>query len=195
MQYAGCAQPARGERPAGARGIDRRALTSLHFDVATSCLNLANRSTVPALKFDPDVVFDFDLGETLNSNPEPIFGFDPGLVVNPGPGPGLDSTAYPAFDSVIAHSSNFYLGQTVSYNEQAPEEINKRITNGWKRYWSLKEIFKSIEMSLSIKRKIFITCILPVITYGCKTWSLTNHHRNKLERCQRVMERSMMGIK
>lgn len=46
-----------------------------------------------------------------------------------------------------------------------------------------------------LKRKVFNTCVLPVIIYGCETWSLTKHHREKLERCQRAMERSMTGIK
>ncbi|PZC79931.1 hypothetical protein B5X24_HaOG215613 [Helicoverpa armigera] len=56
-----------------------------------------------------------------------------------------------------------------------------------------KEIVKSKEISMSTKRKVFNTCILPVITYGCETWSLTKLHRQKLQRCQRAMERSMTG--
>ncbi|GBP51329.1 hypothetical protein EVAR_34115_1 [Eumeta japonica] len=74
-------------------------------------------------------------------------------------------------------------------------EINRRIASGWRKYWSLKEILKSKELSMQIKRKVLDTCALRVITYGCETWSLTKHHRVKLERCHRVMERSMTGIK
>ncbi|GBP33186.1 Putative uncharacterized transposon-derived protein F52C9.6 [Eumeta japonica] len=54
---------------------------------------------------------------------------------------------------------------------------------------------KSIDLSIGIKRKVFNTCVLPCITYGCETWALTKHHRNMLEHCQRAMERSMIGIK
>lgn len=88
-----------------------------------------------------------------------------------------------------------YLGQTISHEDQTTKEITRRIVNGWKKYWSLKEIFKCNEFSMSIKRKVFNTCVLPVITYGCETWSLTKQHREKLERCQRAMERSITGIK
>lgn len=88
-----------------------------------------------------------------------------------------------------------YLGQIISHTDTTTKEIKRRIANGWKRYWSLKEIMKSTDLSISIKRKVFNTCILPCITYGCETWALTKHHRNMLEHCQRAMERSMIGIK
>lgn len=88
-----------------------------------------------------------------------------------------------------------YLGQTISPKDQMTKEIDKRIAYGWRKYWSLKEIMKSKELSMNIKRKAFNTCILPCITYGCETWSLTAQHRDKLSKCQRAMERSMLGVK
>lgn len=88
-----------------------------------------------------------------------------------------------------------YLGQIISHTDTTTKEIKRRTANGWKRYWSLKEIMKSTDLSISIKRKVFNTCVLPCITYGCETWALTKHHRNMLEHCQRAMERSMIGSK
>lgn len=88
-----------------------------------------------------------------------------------------------------------YLGQIISPNDQMSKEIDKRIATGWKKFWALKEVMKSKELSIKIKKKTFDTCILPCITYGCETWALTKHHREKLERCQKGMERSMLGLK
>lgn len=88
-----------------------------------------------------------------------------------------------------------YLGQIISPIDLATKEINNRITLAWKRYWSLKEIMKNPLVPLKAKSKIFNTCILPVMTYGCQTWSLTNHNIHKLETCQHSMERSMLSIK
>ncbi|KAJ8704650.1 hypothetical protein PYW07_011838 [Mythimna separata] len=88
-----------------------------------------------------------------------------------------------------------YLGQIISPSDQMSKEIDKRIATGWKKYWALKEVMKSKEMSIKIKKKTFDTCILPCITYGCETWALTKHHRDKLERCQKGMERSMLNLK
>ncbi|GBP28313.1 Retrovirus-related Pol polyprotein from type-1 retrotransposable element R2 [Eumeta japonica] len=46
-----------------------------------------------------------------------------------------------------------YLGQIISHKGQTTKEIKKRIANGWKRYWSLKEVMKSTEFSTAIKEK------------------------------------------
>ena len=75
------------------------------------------------------------------------------------------------------------------------KEIDKRITLGWKKYWSLKEVMKNNDFSMSLKRRVFESCVLPSITYGCETWVLTKAHIQKLQVCQRAMERSMLGIK
>ncbi|KAJ8729493.1 hypothetical protein PYW08_001074 [Mythimna loreyi] len=88
-----------------------------------------------------------------------------------------------------------YLGQIISPDDQMSKEIDKRIATGWKKYWALKEVMKSKVLSIKIKKKTFDTCILPCITYGCETWALTKQHRDKLARCQKGMERSMLGLK
>lgn len=38
-------------------------------------------------------------------------------------------------------------------------------------------------------------CVLPVLTYGAQTWSLTEALMSKIGVCQRAMERSMLGVK
>lgn len=86
-----------------------------------------------------------------------------------------------------------YLGQLIAFQDQTNSEIERRISSAWNRYWSLKEIFKSKEFPIASKRKVFNTCVLPCLTYGCQTWALTRKHLQKLRTCQRGMERSMIG--
>lgn len=88
-----------------------------------------------------------------------------------------------------------YLGQVISTKDQMTKEINLRIASGWKKYWALKEIMKSKELGISMKRKTFNSCILPCLTYGCETWTLTKALREKLAVAQRAMERSLTGYK
>ena len=38
-------------------------------------------------------------------------------------------------------------------------------------------------------------CILPAMTYGCQTWSLTKQTENKLRTAQRIMGRKMLDLK
>ena len=49
-------------------------------------------------------------------------------------------------------------------------------------------------MNNSLKRKVFDLCVLPVLTYGAETLTLTKASENKLRVAQRAMERSMLGI-
>ncbi|KAJ8724843.1 hypothetical protein PYW07_015801 [Mythimna separata] len=88
-----------------------------------------------------------------------------------------------------------YLGQLISTKDQHSKEINRRISNTWKRYWSLKEIVKNETIPMSIKSKLYNTCILPCLTYGCQTWPATIKSNKSLVVCQRSMERSMLNIR
>ena len=45
-----------------------------------------------------------------------------------------------------------------------------------------------------LKTKVFDQFLLPVLTYGSQTWSLTMGLLRKLEVTQRVMERGMSGV-
>ncbi|XP_062532931.1 uncharacterized protein LOC134201702 [Bombyx mori] len=88
-----------------------------------------------------------------------------------------------------------YLGQLISTTDNMQKEIDRRIANTWKRYWSLSEVMKDKEMSIKDKRKIFNSCILPCLTYGCQTWALTEKLTNKIQVCQNSIERSVIGVK
>ncbi|KAL0852533.1 hypothetical protein ABMA27_017019 [Loxostege sticticalis] len=71
-----------------------------------------------------------------------------------------------------------YLGQLVSFDNRQEKEIQRRIDNAWKSYWSMKTLMKG-DLPLSLKRKLVDVCILPVLTYGAQT----------------AIERSILGIK
>jgi len=43
-------------------------------------------------------------------------------------------------------------------------------------------------------RRVFDQCVLPVMTYGAETLTLTKKTINRIRVTQRVMERSMLGI-
>lgn len=45
---------------------------------------------------------------------------------------------------------------------------------------------------MAAKRKVFDTCILPILTYRCQTWALISKHQPKPATCRRGMERSLL---
>ena len=88
-----------------------------------------------------------------------------------------------------------YLGQTIALEDRTANEVQLRIKAGWAVFGKYKEIFQNKEIPICLKRKIFNQCIIPTMTYGCQTWSLTKDIANKMEICQRKMERKMLGLK
>ncbi|CAH2235234.1 jg10486 [Pararge aegeria aegeria] len=45
-----------------------------------------------------------------------------------------------------------------------------------------------------LKTKVFEQCVLPVMTYGSETWSLTMGLIRRLRDTQRAMVRAMLGV-
>lgn len=87
-----------------------------------------------------------------------------------------------------------YLGQTVKLGKSNFEkEVNRRIQLGWAAFGKLRSLFVS-KIPQSLKTKVFNQCVLPVMTYGAETWSLTMCLIKKLRIAQRAMERAMLGI-
>lgn len=99
-------------------------------------------------------------------------------------------------DKILNYTEDYiYLGKQMSFKKTRNyQEIERRIQLAWKKYWSLKEIFKS-DMPIYIKTKVMTSCVLPCLTYACQTWKYTTNIINKLSICQRGMERSMLSIR
>ena len=75
------------------------------------------------------------------------------------------------------------------------KELRVRKNKAWGKFWSLNNVFKNKKSSLKSKMKILESCIMPVLSYGCQTWSLTKTQTSKLQSTQRAMERKIMGIR
>ena len=66
-----------------------------------------------------------------------------------------------------------YLGTTLTNKNSIREEIECRLKLGNACYYSVQNLMSSSLLSKTLKIKIYRTIILPVVLYGCKTWSLT----------------------
>ena len=87
-----------------------------------------------------------------------------------------------------------YLGQHYILNEKNQDkEIQRRIMAGWAAYAKHRDIFKS-NLAICLKRQVYNSCVLPAMTYGAETWTLTKQAQNKLAAAQTKMERSMLNI-
>jgi UDP-galactopyranose mutase len=73
-----------------------------------------------------------------------------------------------------------YLRTTVTDKNSIQEEIKSRLKLGNACYYSVQSLLSSRLLSKNLKIKIHRTAILPVVLYGCETWSLTLREERRL---------------
>ena len=62
-------------------------------------------------------------------------------------------------------------------------------------YYSLEKILSSRLLSKKLKVKTYKTIILPVVLYGCETWSLTLREEHRLRLFENKVHRKIFGAK
>ena len=75
------------------------------------------------------------------------------------------------------------------------EEIRSRLKSGNACYYSVQNLLSSILLFKNLKFKIYRTIILPVVLYGCETWSLTLREEHRLRMSENKVLRSIFGSK
>ncbi|KAJ4431354.1 hypothetical protein ANN_19951 [Periplaneta americana] len=88
-----------------------------------------------------------------------------------------------------------YLGATVTNLNDTREEIKPRINMGNACYYSVKKLLSSSLLSKSLKVRIYKTVILPVVLYGCETWTLTLREEQRLRVFENKVLRKIFGAK
>jgi hypothetical protein len=82
-----------------------------------------------------------------------------------------------------------YLGTTLTDQNCMHEKIKSRLISGNACYHSDQSLLSSRLLSRTVKVKIHKTIILPVVLYGCETWSLALRKEHRL----RVFENRFWG--
>jgi hypothetical protein len=81
-----------------------------------------------------------------------------------------------------------YLGTVLTDQNSTNEEIKSRLKSGNACYHSVQELLSCSLLSKNTKIKIYRTIILPVLLYGCETWSHTLREKHRL----RMFENSVL---
>ena len=71
-------------------------------------------------------------------------------------------------------------GKNLTNQNSIAEEIKSRLRSGNACYRSVQNLLSFRKLSKNLKIKIYRTIILPVVLYGCETWSLTLREERKL---------------
>jgi len=86
-----------------------------------------------------------------------------------------------------------YMGTTLTNQNSIPEEIKNRLRSGNACYYSVQNHLSYRLLSKSLKIKMYRTIILPVVLFGCETWSLTLREERKLRVFEKVELRRIFG--
>src|SRR5215472_3935953 len=81
-----------------------------------------------------------------------------------------------------------YLGTTLTNQNAIQEEIKSRLRSGNACYYSVQNLLSSRLLSKNLK-----TIILPVVLYGCETWSLTLREERRLRVFEDKVLRRIFG--
>jgi hypothetical protein len=73
-----------------------------------------------------------------------------------------------------------YLGATLTDQNCSYEEIRSRLNSGNACYHAVQNLLSSRLLSRNVNIKIYNTIILPVVLYGCETWTLTLREEHRL---------------
>ncbi|KAJ4444022.1 hypothetical protein ANN_05811, partial [Periplaneta americana] len=88
-----------------------------------------------------------------------------------------------------------YLGTTVTNINGTREKIKHRINMGNACYYSVEKLLSSSLLSKNLKIRIYKTVILPVVLYGCETWTLTLREEHRLRVFENKVLRKIFGAK
>jgi hypothetical protein len=88
-----------------------------------------------------------------------------------------------------------YLGKTLTDQNYIHEEIRSRLNSGSACYHSVQSLLSSRLLSRNVKVKIYKTIILPVVLYGCETWSLMLREEHRLRVFENRVLRRIFGPK
>jgi sorting nexin-29 len=88
-----------------------------------------------------------------------------------------------------------YLGATLTDQNSIQEEIKSRLKLGNACYHSVHNLLSSRLLSRNLKIKIYSTIILPVVLYGCETWSVTMREEHRLRVFENRVLRRVFGLK
>jgi len=88
-----------------------------------------------------------------------------------------------------------YLGTTLTDQNYIQEEIKSRLKSGNSCCHSVQNLLSSSLLSKNTKIKVCRSKILPVVLYGCETWSLLLREERRLRLFESGVLRGIFGHK
>jgi hypothetical protein len=95
------------------------------------------------------------------------------MIMSRHPNSGQNQNIRIANESFEKLAQFKYLGTTLTNQNDIRDEIKSRLNSENASYYSFQNLLSSCLISKNLKIEIYNTVIMPVVLYGCETWSLT----------------------
>ena len=87
-----------------------------------------------------------------------------------------------------------YLGSKVCKDGSVKGEVNHRLSEGAKVWGALGKVCKVRTVGLKAKKNMYESIVIPIVTYGAETWSMSVNERKRLDVMEMKCLRSMCGV-
>jgi sorting nexin-29 len=141
-------------------------------------INIIKENTETLLETSRDVCLEINAEKTKY------------MIMSRHPNSGQNQNIKRANESFENVSKFRYLGTILINQNDIHDEIKSRLNSGNACHYSVQNLLSSLLISKNLKIKIYKTVILPVVLYGCQTWSLTLREVHRL----RVSENRVLRI-
>jgi hypothetical protein len=86
-----------------------------------------------------------------------------------------------------------YFETTVTDQNLIQEKIKRKLNCGNACYHSVQNLLSCFPLSRNVKIRLYRTIILPIILYGCETWSLALREEHRLRAFENRVLRRIFG--
>ena len=87
-----------------------------------------------------------------------------------------------------------YLGSEVQAGGGCSKEVKSRLTKASKKFGALRNVLVDRRLSTNTRKRIYMTCVLETLLYGCEAWPLKVADEKSLESFNMRCIRSMLKL-
>ena len=98
-------------------------------------------------------------------------------------------------ESVDVVDEFIYLGAKISSECRSDPEILRRLQLARGAFGRLRNVWRSTKILAPTKLRVLNTCVLPVLLYGCETWTLSADTGRRLDAFHRTCLRTILDIR
>jgi hypothetical protein len=98
-------------------------------------------------------------------------------------------------DTILPQSTKFkYLGSFINEEGTCDDDVNYRVSIGWKKWKENSGIFCDRKMPNKLKGRYYTTVVRPSMTYGSQCWTMYAKYKNQMTAAEMKMCRMSLGV-